>query len=303
MTDQKDIITEASDKSQKLNLAFLVGISLNFTFVVIEVIAGLLVNSLSLLSDAGHNLADVVSLLLSLLAFRLMKVQPNERYTYGYRKTSILAALFNTMFLLVSIGAIIFEALHRLFIPVKTTGSAIAVVAGIGIIINGLTAFMFLESKEKDLNVKSAYLHMLSDAMISAGIVVAGIMIHFTAWYWLDSLFSIIVSIVIIFGTWKLMRSSLRLSLDGVPGNINIEDVRNTALKISGIKDIHHIHVWAISTTENALTAHLILRAGNDNPEENQIKNTLKAELGKLNIHHVTLETEKENSDCETSSC
>jgi cobalt-zinc-cadmium efflux system protein len=303
MEAQKSNSTEISTASERLNLAFVIGISLNLLFVVIEVVAGLYINSLSLLSDAGHNLVDVVSLLLSLLAYRLMKVEPNDRYTYGYRKTSILAALFNTMFLLVSIGAIVFEAVRRLFVPEPTAGSSIAIIAGIGIIINGFTAFLFLRSMDKDLNVKSAYLHMLGDALISAGIVVAGILIQFTSWFWLDSLFSIIVSVVILFSTWKLMRSSLRLSLDGVPRGINIEDIRSTALKIDGIKGIHHIHIWAISTTENALTAHLILDADKKASEEQQIKNNLKTELSMKNIHHVTLETERENTDCETTSC
>ena len=187
------------DFRNKVNTAYILGISLNFLFVVIEVAVGLIVNSLSLLSDAGHNLADVVALSLSLLAFRLMKVKSSDQYTYGYRKTSIIVALFNTMFLLVSIGAIVFEAVNRIINPSPTSGLTIAVVASAGIVINTVTAFMFLSSKEKDINIKSAYLHLMSDALISAGIVAGGIIIYFTGWFWVDSLFSIVVAVVILF--------------------------------------------------------------------------------------------------------
>jgi cobalt-zinc-cadmium efflux system protein len=287
----------------KVNNAYIIGISLNFIFVVIELTVGLVVNSLSLISDAGHNLADVVALALSLLAFRLMKVRSNEKYTYGYRKTSILVALLNTMFLLVSIGAIAYEAIHRFFNPSPTSGGTIAVVAAIGIVINSVTALMFLSNKEKDINIKSAYLHLMNDALISAGIVAGGIIIYYTNWFWVDSLFSLVVVVVILFSAWRLLRSSLRLSLDGVPGYINIADIIATAAKIKGVKGIHHIHVWAISTTENALTAHLVLQPETSSEEEERIKYELKRQLEVKRIHHITLETEKGDVDCETITC
>ena len=287
----------------KVNNAYIIGISLNFIFVVIELTVGLIVNSLSLISDAGHNLADVVALALSLLAFRLMKVRSNEKYTYGYRKTSILVALLNTMFLLVSIGAIAYEAIHRFFNPSPTSGGTIAVVAAIGIVINSVTALMFLSNKEKDINIKSAYLHLMNDALISAGIVAGGIIIYYTNWFWVDSLFSIVVVVVILFSAWRLLRSSLRLSLDGVPGYINMADIIATAVKIKGVKGIHHIHVWAISTTENALTAHLVLQPETNSEDEERIKYDLKRQLEVKRIHHITLETEKGDVDCETITC
>ena len=287
----------------KVNNAYIIGISLNFIFVVIEVTVGLVVNSLSLLSDAGHNLADVVALVLSLLAFRLMKVRSNEKYTDGYRKTSILVALFNTMFLLVSIGAIAYEAVHRIFNPSPTSGPTIAFVAAIGIVINSATALMFLSSKEKDLNIKSAYLHLMNDALISAGIVAGGVIIYYTNWFRVDSIFSIVVAVIILFGAWRLLRTSLRLSLDGVPGYISMDDIVATAMKIKGVKGIHHIHIWAISTTENALTAHLVLQSETNSSDEQRIKEDLKRDLGLKNIHHVTLETEKGDMDCETITC
>jgi cobalt-zinc-cadmium efflux system protein len=287
----------------QINTSLLTGISLNLLFVVVEAGAGFMVNSLSLLSDAGHNLADVVTLALSLLAFRLMKVKPNEQYTYGYRKTSILVALFNTMFLLVSIGAILYEAVHRFFVPETTAGGTIAVVAAVGIMINSITAFLFMKNKERDINIKSAYLHLVSDALTSAGIVAGGIIIYLTGWFWIDSLFSIVVALIILFGAWRLLRSSVRLSLDGVPAYINIDDVREAALNINGIKEIHHIHVWAISTTENALTAHLVLSGDLSGEEEQEVKKRFREELRLRNIGHVTLETEKSEEDCITKRC
>ena len=286
-----------------VNKAFIIGISLNFLFVVIEVIVGLYIHSLSLLSDAGHNLADVVALALSLLAFRLLKVKTNDKYTYGYRKTSILVALFNAVVLLVSIGAIAYEAIHRFLNPEPLPGNIIAIVAGIGIGINAFTAILFLKDKEKDINIKSAYLHLMSDALVSLGLVIAGIVIHYTNWYWLDPVFSIIIAVVILLGTWSLLRHSLRLSLDGVPPDIDIQKIKDTALKTNGVLEIHHLHVWAISTTQNALTAHLIVDEKMTMVQMKELKEHLKHELAHQNIHHVTLETETRNCGCDEQDC
>lgn len=291
------------ENKRNIDRAFLIGITLNALFVLIEIIAGFYINSLSLLSDAGHNLADVASLALSLIAFRLLRVKPNKKYTYGYRKTTILVALLNAVVLLVSIGAISFEAFHRLFQPEPLPGGVIAVVAGIGIIINGFTALMFLKDKENDININSAYLHLMSDAVVSLGLVAGGIIIFYTKLYWVDPLLSIAIAIVILFGTWKLLRESLRLSLDGVPRGINMKDVADCASKVSGIDEIHHIHVWALSTTENALTAHLVIANETDPKEESAIKDKLKHELEHLNISHVTLETERKDGGCVEPDC
>ena len=282
-----------------INRAFIIGILLNFLFVIIEVIVGLSIHSLSLLSDAGHNLADVGTLALSLLAYRLLKVKANERYTYGYRKTSILVAFFNAVVLLVSIGAIAYEAIHRFLNPEPLPGNTIAIVAGIGIFINAFTAILFLKDKEKDINIKSAYLHLISDALVSLGLVVAGIVIHYTNWYWLDPVFSIIIAIVILLGTWSLLRHSLRLSLDGVPPNINMDKIKETALKTEGVLDIHHLHVWAISTTQNALTAHIVVDKKTTMEQIQKIKDHLKHELEHQNIQHTTLEPEIIDENCE----
>lgn len=286
-----------------VNAAFIIGIGLNLLFVVIEGIAGLYTHSLSLLSDAGHNLADVGSLALSLLAFRLLKVKSTKLYTYGFRKTSILVALFNAMVLFVAVGAIMYEAAHRLFFPEPIPGVTIAIVAGIGIVINSVTALLFLRDKDKDLNIKSAYLHLMSDAVISLGIVIAGIIIYYTHWFWLDSVVSISVALFILFSTWHLLKGSLRLSLDGVPENISLDDIKTMAKQVEGVKDVHHVHIWAISTTENALTAHLVLEENVSPEQEQKIKQDLKHRFLHLNIHHATLETERENVICETQEC
>ncbi|MGN6540223.1 MAG: cation diffusion facilitator family transporter [Ginsengibacter sp.] len=286
-----------------VNSAFIIGISLNILFVLVEAIVGFSIHSLSLLSDAGHNLADVGSLGLSLLAFKLLKIKSNNKYTYGYRKTTILAALANALILLVSIGIIGYEAIQRFANPPALPGKTIAIVAGIGIIINFLTAILFLKNKEKDLNVKSAYLHMMADALVSVGIMIGGIVISYTHLYWIDPVISLVIVLVILFSTWTLLKESLALTLDAVPKDINLDELKNNALKIDGIKGLHHIHVWAMSTTENAMTAHLVIDNRQNNDEISIIKNNLKHTLQHFNIQHVTLETEFSNEDCKKPEC
>lgn len=286
-----------------VNRAFIIGIILNMAFVLIEAIVGLSIHSLSLLSDAGHNLADVASLALSLIAFRLMKVKPNERYTYGYKKTTILVALLNGAVLLLSLGAIGWEAVQRLMTPEPLPGKTISIVAGIGIAVNALTALLFLRNKDSDLNIKSAFLHLMSDAIVSAGLVVGGIIILFTGYYWIDAALSLIVAIIILYSTWQLLKDSLRLSLDGVPEGIEISKIKEAIDKVAGVKDFHHIHVWAISTTENALTAHLVVDRDASMDFVEGLKQTIKHELLHQNIQHATLEIEMENSPCGEPDC
>ena len=288
---------------KEVNRAFVIGIVLNFLFVIIEVIVGLSIHSLSLLSDAGHNLADVASLAMALIAIRLLKIKPTEKYTYGYKKTTILVALLNAAILLISLGAIGYEAVHRLMDPEPLPGKTIAIVAAIGIVINAVTALLFMRDRENDLNVRGAFLHLLSDAIVSAALVIGGIIIAFTHLFWIDSVLSLLVAVVILFSTWQLLRDSLRLSLDGVPLGIEIKKIRETIAKIPGVKDFHHIHVWAISTTENALTAHLCVdrEAGMEFIEK--LKHTIKHELLHQNIQHATLEIEMEDAPCDEPDC
>jgi cobalt-zinc-cadmium efflux system protein len=286
-----------------VNQAFVIGIALNFLFVIIEASVGLYIHSLSLLSDAGHNLADVASLAMSLMAIRLLKVRPTEKYTYGYKKTTILVALLNAAILLLSLGAIGYEALHRLMAPEPLPGKTISIVAAIGIAINAITALLFLKGKDKDLNIRSAFLHLLSDAIVSAALVIGGIIIFYTHLYWIDSALSLLVAIVILFSSWQLLRDSLRLSLDAVPEGIEVRKVKEIIAKMNGVKDFHHIHIWALSTTENALTAHLVVDRNCKMDEVEKLKHSIKHELQHQNIQHATLEIELENSPCDEPDC
>ncbi len=285
--------------SSEMNKAFIIGIILNVSFVIIEAVAGFYYHSLSLLSDAGHNLADVGTLLLSLVAFKLVKIKSNQRFTYGYRKTSILAALLNSVILLISIGIIAYEAVFRFIHPQPLAGLSIAFFAGIGILINFSSAILFFENKDHDLNVKSAYLHLLSDALVSLVIVIGGVVMYYLKWYWLDPFLSLVIVVVILIGTWRLLADSLRLSLDGVPTGISLPEIKEMALKVKGVSDLHHIHIWAMSTTENALTAHLVLLPDVNIDKELSIKKELRHLLEHKNIHHITLEVERHDEECE----
>jgi cobalt-zinc-cadmium efflux system protein len=278
-----------------LNKAFILGIVLNLVFVFAEFTAGLWLDSLALLSDAGHNLSDVVSLVLSLLAFRLAKIKANEKYTYGYKKSTVLVSLLNAAILLMAVGGILLESINKLHHSQEVSGTAIAWMAGIGVVINGFTALLFLKDKEKDLNVKGAYLHMAADALVSIGVVTAGILIHYTGWYVIDPVIGIVIAIVILISTWGLLRHSIRLSLDGVPANIHREKILNILSGIKGVKSAHHLHIWAISTTETALTAHIVV---NDVNRMEELKHCIRHELEHCGIEHVTLEFESEGEDC-----
>lgn len=282
--------------AESLNKAFIIGIVLNLAFVVIEFAAGFWFDSLALLSDAGHNLSDVVSLVLALLAFRLAKVKANERYTYGYKKSTILVSLLNAVILLVAVGAIVIESIHKLSNPAVVPGGAIAWVAGVGVLINAFTAFLFMKDKEKDLNVKGAYLHMAADALVSVGVLVAGIVISRTGWYIIDPIIGLIVAVVILISTWNLLHDSLRLTLDGVPTSIDSQKVVKAIRALPGVDDVHHIHIWAISTTGNALTAHIVLKQ----PEGMQeVKHLIRHRLEDFGIGHATLEFEVPGEHCE----
>ena len=281
--------------------AFLIGIILNSTFVLVEFVAGFFFNSLALLSDAGHNLSDVASLGLSLFAFRLAKSKATNRFTYGLHKSTILASLANAVVLLIAIGGIGWEAIQRFMHPVETQGGVIAIVAGFGIVINSISAFFFFKDRGKDLSIKSAYIHLAMDAVVSAGVVIAGIFISYSGIQWIDPLISLIIMVVVIFSTWSLLTESLRLSLDAVPENIDVEKIKIKLLKQEGVKNIHHIHIWAMSTTKNAMTAHLILENDLNGGQISKIKAELKHELEHMNIQHVTFETESEN--CKDEFC
>ncbi len=283
-----------------LNKAFIIGISLNLVFVVAEFLAGFWYNSLGLLSDAGHNLGDVASLVLAMLAFRLAKVQPTSRYTYGYKKSTVLVSLLNAVILLVAVGIIIGESVGKLFHPQPVEGDAIAWVAGIGVVINAVTAWLFMKDKDKDLNVKGAYLHMAADALVSVGVVVSGLVIARTGWYVIDPVIGLLIALIIIYSTWGLLRDSLRLSLDGVPMGTDIGKVENAIRKVPGVQDVHHLHIWAISTTETALTAHIVIK---DTNQMETVKHEIKQELEHVGVQHATLEFETTGACCSEPCC
>ena len=278
--------------------AFVVAIVLNSTFVVIEFLYGLWSDSLALMADAGHNLGDVAGLAISLFAFRMAAKSPNERYTFGYSKGTILASLANAILLLLAVGSISYEAFHRLFKPEVTHWQSITLVATIGIIINTATALLFI--KRKELNNRAAFLHMAADAGVSAVVVIGGFLISWTGIQQFDPIISLFICGVIVVGSWGLLKSSMRLSLDGVPQNVDLEKIRTAALETQGVKDIHHLHIWAMSTTRNALTAHLLIKEGLTYDDVHHIKKELKHSWMHLNIQHATVETETEHhDDCE----
>jgi cobalt-zinc-cadmium efflux system protein len=289
-------------KLDHLNNAFIIGIVLNSVFVVLEVIAGLWSNSLSLLTDAGHNLSDVAGLALALLAFKLSKVRSNQDYTYGYKRSTIIVSFFNALVLFIAVGFIGYEAVTRFIHPETIAGGTMAWVAFAGIGINGVTAWLFVKDKDKDLNVKGAYLHMAVDAIVSLGVVISGIIIYFTHLYWIDSAVSLIVAIVILRGTWSLLIDSLRLEMDGVPKEMDLEKIKQELMKAKGVVNVHHVHVWALSTTENALTAHLVIDQ-NSVSSFDSIKHDLRHRLEHLSITHSTFEPEFSDEKCLYVDC
>lgn len=286
-----------------LNRAFLVGIVLNVAYVVVELAAGFFLNSVSLISDAGHNLSDVVSLVLALLAFKLARVKPNSKYTYGYKKSTVLVSLLNACILLVAVGVIVWESIGKLREPHPVEGGAIAWVAGVGIVINAFTAWLFMKDRKRDLNVKGAFLHMAADALVSLGVVVSGIVISATGWYVIDPIIGLVIAAVILVSTTHLLFDSLRLSLDGVPsGIVAPEELRRRLMEAEpAVHDIHHIHIWALSTTENALTAHVVIGSAE---EEGRVKAAVKHDLDEMGITHSTLEFEYPGGNaCSAGEC
>ncbi|HTZ66003.1 MAG TPA: cation diffusion facilitator family transporter [Roseiarcus sp.] len=242
--------------------AFAIGIALNLGFVVIEVLYGLIGNSVSLLADAGHNLGDVLGLGVAWLGSVLAKRAPTARFTYGMRGSSILAALFNAVFLLVTVGGLSWEAIRRLGSPEPVAGKTMMAVAGVGILVNAVTAWLFASGRKDDINLKGAFLHMASDALVSVGVVAAGLLILLTGWLVIDPLMSLVINGVIVWGTWGLLRESVGMSMAAVPAQIDPAAVRSLLVGRTGVVAAHDLHIWAMSTTENALTCHLIMPDG-----------------------------------------
>src|ERR1700757_5512084 len=248
-------------------MAFAVGIGLNLTFVAVEFTYGVLANSVALMADAGHNLSDVLGLVIAWIASVLTRRAPSSRYTYGLGGSSILAALFHFMLLLLAVGAIAWEAVLRLVHPEPVASGTVMIVAAVGIIVNGVTAALFASGRKGDLNIRGAFLHMVADAAVSAGVVIAGLVILYTGWFWVDPFTSLFIVGVIVWGTWSLLRDSLAMSVDAVPASIDPQAVRRYLLSCAGVTAVHDLHIWPLSTTDNALTAHLVFPAGHPGDE------------------------------------
>lgn len=270
--------------------AFAIGIALNTAFVIAEATFGLISNSMALVADAGHNLSDVLGLLVAWTAATLAKRQPSARYTYGLRGSSILAALFNAVFLLVAVGAIGWEALMRLRQPEPVAELTVIVVAAIGIVINGATAWLFAAGRKGDLNIRGAYLHMAADAAVSLGVVLAGLGIMLTGWLWIDPVTSLVIAAVIVAGTWGLLRDSVAMSLGAVPRQIDPAAVRTMLSSCAGVSEVHDLHIWPMSTTEIALTCHLVIPGGHPGDGYlHDIAHRLQHDFG---IAHSTIQVE-----------
>lgn len=286
--------------SASMSKIFIFCIALNLLFVGIETVVGLLYNSVGLLSDAGHNLSDVFSLVLVLVAFRMSKAASTPQFTYGYKKATILISLINALILLVAVGAIIIESIYKLKNPQPISGTAISWTAGVGILINGLTTWLLMGGSKQDINVKGAYLHMLMDTLVSVGVVISGIIISYTEWVWIDPVIGIVLAIIIMFSTYNLLKESLLMTLDAVPSSVDkehiIEDLRN----YNKIESWHHLHIWAISTTEFAATIHIVLKELSD--MEN-VKTEVREIFHKSGVNHCTIETETEGTECQAYSC
>ena len=281
--------------------AFLIGTVLNLGFVAVEAFYGIVANSVALLADAGHNLSDVLGLLLAWGAATLSKRKPSANFTYGLRRSSILSALLNAVFLLVAIGAIAFEAVQRLGDPQPVAGGIVMAVAAVGILVNGFTALLFARGGKHDLNIRGAFLHMTADAAVSAGVVISGLLILQTGWLWLDPVTSLVIVAVILVGTWGLLRRSVNMALDRVPEHIPPAGVVAALEGLPGVSRVHHLHIWSLSTTDVALTCHLVMPAGC--PGDAFLRAVSDLLHDRFAIGHTTIQVERDDrTHCQQES-
>ena len=282
--------------SANYNKAFIIGMALNLVYVIAQIVFGIFAHSLALLADAGHNFGDVVGLLLAWGAIYLAKMRPTARRTYGLGRSSILAALANAILLLVAVGGITWEAIRRFNNPGEVAAKTVMIVAAIGILINGVTALLFVRGHKHDLNIKGAFLHMTADAAVSAGVVIAGIFIQLTGWNWIDPVTSLVINVVIVWGTWGLLRHSLAMALDVVPANVDPIAVRSYLETLNGVTAVHDLHIWPLSTTRTALTVHLEMPQGSGRDEFlHSVCEHLHVTFG---IEHSTIQIEQDANAC-----
>lgn len=274
---------------ETINKIMIWSIVINLLYVAVEAGVGIYGDSMGLISDAGHNLGDVFSLLLTLVGFKLAHAAANHRFTYGYQKATILIALLNAVILLVAVGIIIVESIHKIRHPEPVDGELVSWTAGVGIIVNGVTAWMLMKDQKHDLNIRGAFLHMASDTLVSLGVVIAGIIISFTGFVLIDPIISLVIAAIILVSTWQMLRESLYLSIDGVPEEIDVDKLKKDIEALNHVKSLHHIHVWALSTTMNAMTAHVVI----DNREnEYSTLSQIKELAHEAGIDHPTIEFE-----------
>lgn len=276
------------------NRAFSIGVALNVVFVVVEAVFGFLSDSLALLTDASHNLSDVIGLLLAWGAATLARRRPSLRRTYGFSRATILASLFSGLLLMGAVGAIGWEAVNRLMQPGEPMGVTIMVVAAIGVVINTATAMLFFSGRQTDLNIRGAFLHMAADAAVSLGVVISGLLIWQFGFLWMDPVISLVIAAVIFWSTWGLLRDSLNLAVDAVPREVNPEEVRDYLCGLPGVSQIHDLHIWAMSTTDTALTAHIVM---DPMPEDDSFLFEVSEELNhRFRIQHPTIQVERTGS-------
>jgi cobalt-zinc-cadmium efflux system protein len=288
------------NSDNNLGNAFKIGITLNVIFIIIEVIYGFSSNSMALLSDAGHNLSDVLTLVFSWIAILFSQRKPTLKFTYGFRRSTILIALLNTILLLVAVAFIVWETIHRISEPEEINSKSVITVAAIGIVINGFTAWLFMKGKKHDLNIRSAFLHFIADALVSFGVVIGGIIMALTGITWIDSLLSLIIVAVILYSSYHLLIDSVDLALDAVPKNINITEVQKYLESLPEVSGIHDLHIWALSTTDAALTVHLLTKTPTDMGFITSVQKQLSE---KFTIEHSTIQVEygATNLECETN--
>lgn len=287
-------------KITQLNRVYIISLVLNGAFIIVETIAGIMANSMGLLSDAGHNLGDVFSLMLAMAAIRLAHSHSTKQYTYGFRKSSVLISLLNAIILAVAVGVIAVESISKIFNPTTVEGNVVIWTATVGIVINGATAWVLARSHHHDIITRGAYLHMLADALVSVGVVVSGMIINQTGWNLIDAITGLAVATLILISTWRLLAESLRMSIDAVPEGINPDAILRMIEETDGVKEAHHLHIWAISTTETALTVHIVV---DDITQSESIIQNVKERLTTEKICHSTIEAETENSLCNHNNC
>lgn len=278
----------------------IIGLVLNLVYVLAEVAGGIYTNSLALIADAGHNFSDASGLLLAWLSFRLIKIKKTKHNTYGQRKSSILISLINSLLIVFAVAIITREAIYRFSHPASFDGLQVSIIAGIGVVINFVTAYLLSRDKEKDINMKGAYLHMLADGLVSVGVIISGVIIYYTHINWIDPVVSLVIAAVVLYSTWDLLKESVRLATDAVPKGIKVEQVVQKMQEVKGVINVHHVHIWPISTHENAITCHVVLSGNYGFEQLEKIKHELRHTLEHEKIQHATLEIEfEDHGNCE----